>query len=121
MAELDKIESVFFKVLEDLKDYLDDLTLVGGWIPYVYSRFLWSNLVVKPITTVDIDFGFGDTKTKVYPKTIFETLSSLDYTERHPKMDKMYPVVLYKDGKIPIDFITSPDIEEEIIEKFVGR
>lgn len=121
MTELKNIESVFFKVLGDLEDYLADLTLVGGWMPYVYSRFLWNNLVVKPITTVDIDFGFGQAKTKVYLKTIFEILSSLDYTERHPRMDRLYPVVLYKEGKIPIDFITFPEIADEVIEKFVGR
>lgn len=121
MTEFVYLESVFFKVLGDLKDFLADLTLVGGWMPYVYSRFLWNNLVVKLVTTVDIDFGFGKTKTKVYPKTIFEMLSSLDYTERHPRMDRLYPVVLYKEGKIPIDFITFPEITNETIEKFVGR
>lgn len=120
MTELKQIESIFFEVLGDLRDYLGDLTLVGGWMPYVYSKFLWNNLAVKPVTTVDIDFGFG-AKIKVYPKTIFELLSTLDYKERHPQMDRMYPVVLYKQGKIPIDFITSPEIEDEIVEKFVGR
>lgn len=59
MTDLDKIESVFFNVLEDLKDYLVDLTLVGGWMPHVYSRFLWNNPAIKTVTTVDIDFGFG--------------------------------------------------------------
>ncbi len=59
MPETDRIESLFFKVLEDIKDYLLDLTLVGGWMPYVYSRFLWNNLAVKAVTTADIDFGFG--------------------------------------------------------------
>lgn len=120
MTDVEKIESIFFKVLNDLKDYLEDLTLVGGWMPYVYSRFLWNNLVVKPITTADIDFGFGQAKTRVHPKTIFELLSPLDYTERHPKMDRLYPVVLYKEGKVPIDFITFPDIADSVIEKFVG-
>ena len=94
MINLEKIESAFFSVLEDLKDYLDDLTLVGGWMPYVYSRFLWNNLTVKPVTTVDIDFGFSKETSRVYPKTIFEMLSPLDYTERRPKMDRIYPVVL---------------------------
>lgn len=47
MTNIENIESIFFKVLADLKEYLDDLTLVGGWTPYVYSRFLWNNLRVK--------------------------------------------------------------------------
>jgi len=115
------IEAVFFSVLEDLEEYLNDLTLVGGWLPYIYSRFLWNNLVVKPVTTVDIDFGFGEVTTKVYPKTIFETLSPLDYKERHPKMDRIYPVVLYKKGKVPIDFITPLNVANDVIEKFIGK
>lgn len=60
MIKHNKIESLFFHVLEDLKDYLYDLTLVGGWVPYVYTRFLWRNVLAKPVTTVDIDFGFGE-------------------------------------------------------------
>lgn len=48
-------------------------------------------------------------------------LSKLDYSERHPSMDRIYPVVLYKEGKIPIDFIASPDVKEEVIEKLIGR
>ena len=118
---MENIETIFFNVLEDLKDYLADLTLVGGWMPYVYSKYLWDNLIVKPITTTDIDFGVGYTKAKVHPKTIFELLSTLDYKERHPRMDRMYPVVLYKEGKVRLDFIAPEGIKDEIIEKLVGR
>lgn len=57
---------------------------------------------------------------KVYSKTIFELLSSLDYKERHLQMDRMYPVVLYKQGKIPLDFITSPKTDDKLLKKFVG-
>ena len=120
LADLDKLETIFFEVLEDLKDYHDDLTLVGGWLSYVYSRFLWNNLRVNPVTTADIDFGIGGGEQKVYSKTIFQILSNRDYTERHPKMDRMYPVVLYKEGTVRIDFITFPEMSEETIEKFVG-
>ena len=121
MIEIENIETIFFNVLEDLKDYLADLTLVGGWMPYVYSKYLWDNLAVKPITTTDIDFGVGYTKAKVHPKTIFELLSTLDYKERHPRMDRVYPVVLYKEGKVRLDFIAPRGIKDEIVEKFVGR
>ena len=95
MADLDKLETIFFEVLEDLKDYHEDLTLVGGWLSYVYSRFLWNNLRVNPVTTADIDFGIGGGEQKVYSKTIFQILSNRDYTERHPKMDRMYPDRFY--------------------------
>ena len=120
LTELEYLESIFFKVLSDLKEYLDDLTLVGGWLSYVYAKCLWNNLAIKPVTTADIDFGFGAEKTRVYPRTIFEVLSSLDYKERHPQMDRMYPVVLYKEGKVRLDFIAPPAIEKSAIDKIVG-
>jgi hypothetical protein len=117
--KLEWIESVFFNVLEDIKDYLSDLTLVGGWMPYVYSNFLWKNFIRNPVTTADIDFGVDQFITRDYPKTIFETLSSLDYRERLPQMDRAFPVVLYK-RKIPVEFITYPGVDINVIEKLVG-
>jgi len=117
---LEKIEEIFFNVLEDISDYLPDLTLVGGWMPYIYSHFLWKTSVRNPVTTVDIDFGVDQSVTGDYSKTIFETLSSLDYKERHLKMDRMFPVVLYKE-KVPVEFITYPAVGIKAIEKMVGR
>ena len=121
MNDIKRLELLFFEVLQDLKDYLDDLTLVGGWLSYVYSKFLWHNFEVQAVTTVDIDFGFGGSKTKPHSKTIFEVLSSLNYKERHLRIGKMYPVVLYKQGEIPIDFITSPKTKDKLVKELVGR
>ena len=121
MNDIKRLELLFFEVLQDLKDYLDDLTLVGGWLSYVYSKFLCHNLEAQAVTTVDIDFGFGGSKTKPHSKTIFEVLSSLNYKERHLHIGKMYPVVLYKQGEIPIDFITSLKTKDKLIEGLVGK
>jgi len=121
LNDIKRLELLFFEVLQDLKDYLDDFTLVGGWLSYVYSNFLWHNFEVQAVTTVDIDFGFGGNKTKPHSKTIFEVLSSLNYKERHLRIGKLYPVVLYKQGEIPIDFITSPKTKEKLVEGLVGR
>jgi len=115
-----EVEDIFFRVLDDLNEYLPDLTLVGGWLSYVYARFLWDNLNVNPVTTVDVDFGISENKSKVYKKTIFQILSNLDYTERHVKMDRMYPVVLFKEGKVRVDFISPADIPNEVVEQLVG-
>ncbi len=121
MNDIKRLELLFFEVLQDLEDYLDDLTLVGGWLSYVYSKFLWHNFEIQAVTTVDIDFGFGGNKTKLHSKTIFELLSSLNYKECHLHVGKMYPVVLYKQGKIPIDFITSLKTKDKLVEELVGR
>ena len=117
---IEKIETIFFNVLEDIHDYLPDLTLVGGWLPYIYTNFLWKTSVRNPVTTVDIDFGIDQSVTREYSKTIFETLSSLDYKKRHLKMDRMFPVVLYKE-KVPVEFITYPSVEIKAIEKMLGK
>lgn len=116
-----KIEHIFFSVLEDLKDFLGDLTLVGGWMPYIYSNYVWKNYVQNPVTTVDIDFGLNDSISRDYSKTIFQTLSSLSYSERHSRMDRMFPVVLYKEGKVPVEFITYPEAKRDIVEKLLGE
>ena len=107
--------------MEDLKDYLEDLTLVGGWLSFVYSRFLWKIPGIKPIITTDIDFGFGSIEPSKHSNTIFQTLNPLDYTEHHVMMPKLYPVLMYKGGKIPIDFITSPSTSNQVIENLIGR
>jgi hypothetical protein len=121
LPEIENIENIFFDVLGDLKDYLFELVLVGGWLPYVYSRFLWNNIAFKTVTTTDIDFGIDSVRTRAHPKTIFGLLSTLDYKERHPDMGRLYPVVLYKEGKVRLDFIAPLKIKDEIIEKFLGR
>jgi hypothetical protein len=74
-----KIESIFFEVLIDLKSYLSDLVLVGGWMPFIYSTYLWNIPSRKPVTTADIDFGVNDSLSRNYSKTIFKTMSSLNY------------------------------------------
>ncbi|MGD2246013.1 MAG: GSU2403 family nucleotidyltransferase fold protein [Candidatus Aminicenantes bacterium] len=119
MFSLDELESLFFQILEDLKEYLADLTLVGGWLAYIYTKFLWDEVHVKPVTTVDVDFGFGKVK-KTYSKTLFDSLKTLDYEEHHISIGKLFPVVLYKRGKIPIEFITFPEVSNDVVEKFIG-
>ncbi len=57
-----EVEIIFFKVLEDLKDYLDDLTLVGGWLPYVYARYLWNDLAVRPIIIYSLHDDYANLK-----------------------------------------------------------
>ncbi|MFO7890383.1 MAG: GSU2403 family nucleotidyltransferase fold protein [bacterium] len=121
MFEQHKLESAFFSVLNDLKEYLENLTLVGGWVPYIYSNYLWKKRPKKIITTVDIDFGFGDIQGVKKKKTVFDKLSALDYSERHLEIGKMYPVVLYKGGKIPVEFITYPEISRDAIDNLIGR
>lgn len=117
---IESIETIFFKVMEDMREYLPDITLVGGWMPYIYSNYLWKNHIKNPVITADIDFGVDQSINRKYSRTIYETLSSLDYKERYLQMDRLFPVVLFKE-KVPIEFITYPNANINIIQELVGR
>lgn len=121
MAKSDSLTNLFFRVLNDLREYLPFLTLIGGWLPFIYTNFLWKIRAAKPITTVDIDFGVGEVRAVTYKETIYEKLSSLDYSERRLKFGRLWPVVLYKSGKMPLDFITFPEIKDVIIKRIIGN
>lgn len=99
-------EADFFGVLADLEDYLPELTLVGGWVPYIYANFLWHNPAARPVFTSDVDWGLDPVGLQPHGKTIFEVLSALKYSERHLKIGKMQPVVFYRKNKTRLDFIT---------------
>jgi len=114
-------EILFFGVLDDLKEYLEDLVVVGGWLAYLYSKFLWRNVSIEPIITVDIDFGLSDKSNKTYLQNIYQILSSLDYEQHHIQLGKIYPVVFYKKGKIPVEFIVDSGINHKQLENLLGR
>jgi hypothetical protein len=101
-------ESVFYEILKDLKEYLDILTLVGGWVPFVYARHVWRLSISNLVTTADVDFGVSAKPSSSGVRTVYETLSSLDYRERHVRTGRPYPVVFYRGGKIPVEFIADP-------------
>jgi hypothetical protein len=114
-------EADFFGVLADLSDYLADLTLVGGWVPYVYSNFLWHMPQSKPIFTSDVDWGLGLVKATPRRKTLFEALSALAYSERHLAIGKLQPIVFYRKNKTRLDFIVPDAAGEAAAGLFLGR
>jgi len=114
------LEADFFGVLADLEDYLPELTLVGGWVPYVYANFLWRDPAARPVFTSDVDWGLGPAGAQPRRKTIFEVLSALKYSERHLKTGKMQPVVFYRKNKTRLDFITPPGTAESACAGILG-
>lgn len=116
---MSKTESVFFQVLSDLREYLENLTLVGGWVPYIYAKYLWKEIKVMPLGTVDIDIGVGRTIEKVPSKTIYEKLHN-QYKQRHLRMDRPSRDIVFALENVEIHFISSEDIPQEIISNLVG-
>ncbi len=118
-------EKAFFKVLEDLRNYLPYLVVVGGWVPYLYRTFLWKGETDKPYLTADIDIGIK-TKIKDFRQdSIYKRLTKLQYSERHLSIGKAYPVVpevkLTEDTvPIPVEFISGKDVSEDYLRRVVG-
>jgi len=118
-------EKAFFKVLEDLRDYLPYLVIIGGWVPYLYRNYLWKGEVDKPYLTADIDIGIK-TKIKDFRQdSIYKRFTELQYSERHVSIGKAYPVVpevKLSNGAVPIpvEFISGKDMPENYLRKLIG-
>jgi len=115
---------LLIKVINDLSDFLPYLVLVGGWVPYIYAKYIWKNVPNLAVTTGNIDFGVGaqDFKGK---ETVSSRVQKLGYGEWHVSMDRPFPFVpIVKDtsgdAKAEVEFITDPKLPRDVINKIVG-
>ena len=125
MPETFPAEKLLIKVIDDLADFLPYIVLVGGWVPYVYAKYIWKNVPHLAVSTSDIDFGVGDKEFKG-KDSIASYVRKLGYGERHVSMDRMIPFVpIVKDAaddlKAEVEFITDPQVSKKLIYQLVGR
>jgi len=118
-------EKLLLKVIGDLSDFLPYLVLVGGWIPYVYAKYIWLDVPEMAVITTDIDFGVV-IKEFEGSESIASRIRKLDYGERHISMDRMIPFVPVVKGtseseKAEVEFLTATKAPEYIKEKLVGK
>lgn len=111
---MNKAEVIFFQVLLDIKDYLNSFTLVGGWVPYIYAKFLWKDVKVMPLATSDIDLGISRSVGRAPSKTIYERLAT-KYGEHHISMDRMFPIVFHLEN-VEIHFISTEDMPKTVLK-----
>ena len=127
-------EYLLIKVINDLSDFLPYLVLVGGWIPYLYAKYIWTTALNNttgsvagsfPLTTTDMDFGVMITS---YPgdESIADRVRKLGYGERHVSMDRLIPFVPIVKGKednekAEVEFITIRKPPKALVEKLVGK
>jgi len=128
-------EELLIKVINDLSDFLPYLVLVGGWIPYLYAKYIWTIVLNNnftgvvtgsfPLTTTDMDFGV---MIRPYSGTesIADHVRKLGYGERHVSMDRLnyfVPIVKGKgeDEKAEVEFITIQNPPKALVEKLVGK
>ena len=36
--------NLLIKVINDLSDFMPYLVIVGGWVPYIYAKYVWKNV-----------------------------------------------------------------------------
>lgn len=137
MAETNPSEKLLFKVIDDLREFMPHLVLVGGWVPYLYTQYTWQQEFngkslgvgsLQPttvITTTDMDFGVA-LGSYTGSESIADHVRKLGYGERHLSMDRptpFVPIVKGKDGyeNAPVEFITVLNPPEFVREKLVGK
>lgn len=118
-------EKLLIKVIDDLADFLPYLILVGGWVPYVYAKYIWKNVPTLAVTTSDIDFGVADIEFNG-KDTVASYVQRLGYGEHHISMDRMIPFVpVVKDAtgslRAEVEFIADPRVSKKRIVQIMGR
>lgn len=126
LPDTGRFEKDFLKIIYSLRQYLSYFVLVGGWVPYLYAKYLWKNLSILPVSTLDIDIGIRETRPYWKDKTLFTKFANLKY-KLEPVYDKeplpLVPVYLNKKRKleIKIEFITSFYVSDDTINHLLGK
>jgi hypothetical protein len=112
---------LLIKVVKDLEDFLPHLVLVGGWVPFLYVRFLWEETTQDPLMTMDIDFGLRNMAFKG-KETIAQRVIKKNYGEHHLEIGKdvpFVPIVQSKKGaRADVEFISDENTPEDVRRKF---
>lgn len=126
MYNINEFEEVLFNVLKDIKQYLPHLVIVGGWVPYIYSKYIWKEMAVFPVSTLDIDIGVNEIDPAWKNKTLYNRLSQLKYRMEPVYSEEQYPSVPVlklenKNYEVRIEFITSYYVSDDTVNKLLGK
>lgn len=99
-----------FKTLSILRPYHSQIVIGGGWVPFLYYRYLAKNPSHTPVLTRDIDFMVGHQVPIVGSHTIDEILTKeARLTTAFKNLDN--PAVIHYEGtidgvEVEIEFLT---------------
>ena len=99
------------KTLDTLKPYLEDIVIVGGWVPYIYRKYEAMPARHPSVRTGDIDIAVQHRVPDNGRMTIDDLLSKAGYTTR------MYGS---NSGAVKYE-LTTPPTEIEFITSEIGR
>jgi len=99
----------FLKTIRILKDYLSVIVIGGGWVPFIYYRYLLGDKEHDPIRTGDIDFMVQAQVPIIGSKTVDELLVEGGFEAKF-KSRNIPPLIHYEgniDGlDVEIEFLT---------------
>lgn len=94
------------------QEHLRNLIVVGGWCPYLYSRYVWKT-PSPSMLTMDIDFAVKNMTPDRFSEPVYKTLLASKLIPRRIDIDDENRVQFnYLADKmlIPIDFITTTTV-----------
>jgi hypothetical protein len=114
---MDDFARGLLKTLAVLRPYLPQIVIGGGWVPFLYYRYLAKNHEHTPVLTRDIDFMVGHQIPIVGPQTINEILTKeAKLTTAFKNLDN--PAVIHYEGtiddvEVEIEFLTDQTGSQE--------
>ena len=122
MAE--QVHEALMRALMLLKDYLPDIVISGGWVPYLYHRYVVANPPAEPIRTHDLDLVVPEQLPPKGRRPLDRILLEAGFTPTLAS-DASPPVCKYayeKEGlEIEIEFLTKLKGSEEVVTKTVQK
>jgi len=68
-------QAVLFPILNELRDYLPHIVLIGGWVPFLHRHFGGAGEWEKdPVSTVELDVLLPDAPSAGHPGDLLKTL-----------------------------------------------
>lgn len=120
---LASMEKALHRTLEALGPALDKIVLVGGWVPFLYQKYLWRSAREDIPLTQDIDLGVRDAGPEARAEKVGALLRRAGFAEEPIHEGEETPVqFLWKEGpmEVKIDFITSFQTPDDTWSRFLG-
>jgi len=99
----------FFRTLEILSDYLNDIVIAGGWAPFIYYHYLLNKKEIEPLRTKDIDIVVPEKLAKRKNRSVNEVLNEAGFESKY-KSRHTPPIVSYEGNiegsDVEIEFLT---------------
>nr|MBP9128210.1 hypothetical protein [Elusimicrobiota bacterium] len=68
------------------QDHLNNLTVVGGWCPYLYAKYVWQKQAPE-IMTMDINFAVKRMTPDRFSESVYHRLLAANLIPRRMDMD----------------------------------